>query len=110
MTDIDDLIAENRKWVELHYRNKYQAEAARRMTRVLDALESSRPRVIDTAEELDALPSDSVVKASTGRVMHKQRANEYPWCGADDTAEMWTSIGLAAAFGHWRVLYEPREG
>ena len=36
----DDLIHDNRRWVELHEGNNHQAEAARRMTVLLDAIEA----------------------------------------------------------------------
>ena len=42
MSDWDDLIHDNRRWVELHEGNNYQAEAARRMTVLLDAMEALR--------------------------------------------------------------------
>lgn len=34
----DDLIEYNRRWVELHRDNQHQAEAARRMTAMVDAM------------------------------------------------------------------------
>ena len=38
----DELIAYNRRWVQLHEGNNHQAEAARRMTVLLDAMEALR--------------------------------------------------------------------
>lgn len=51
MTDTTnaELIAENRKWLRLHQANSYQAEAARRMIRVLDALEAADQRAAELA-------------------------------------------------------------
>ena len=36
----DERIAYNRRWVQLHEGNSHQAEAARRMTALLDAMEA----------------------------------------------------------------------
>lgn len=41
---VAELVADNRKWVQLHRENKYQREAAKRMTCVLDALEAEHKR------------------------------------------------------------------
>lgn len=38
----DDLIEYNRRWVELHKDNGYQAEAARRMTAMIDKMDELR--------------------------------------------------------------------
>ena len=53
MTTPLDLVADNRKWLRLHEHNKYQAEAARRITVLVDALERSDRRRRD--READVL-------------------------------------------------------
>lgn len=40
MNKWDEKIHDNRRWVELHEGNNHQAEAARRMTVLLDAMEA----------------------------------------------------------------------
>lgn len=47
-----EMIAENRKWVRLHRGNEYQAEAARRMALILDALEALERDFEELTEEL----------------------------------------------------------
>jgi len=42
MSEPLDLVEYNRRWVETHSNNTYQAEAARRITALLDALEAAQ--------------------------------------------------------------------
>lgn len=60
----DELIAYNRRWVQLHEGNNHQAEAARRMTVLLDAME--------------ALRSDDAIERAARAMDENFNPDEYP--------------------------------
>jgi len=72
MADVEALITENRQ-LAIHLRDyepgewdteleKGWDEAADLLDRNADALEQSRPRVVETVEQLEVLPDDSVIR------------------------------------------------
>ena len=81
----DELIAYNRRWVQLHEGNNHQAEAARRMTVLLDAMEALRSGDVieraaralyaeDVNESMDTPWPDYDSPKNVGRPLYEERA------------------------------------
>lgn len=75
-----------------------------------EALEVSRPRVVETAEELDALPVDSVVIDFAGTPRTKRHGDSHMPAGWTHAGRDPISSALLADGRPMAVLYEPREG
>lgn len=65
----------------------------------------SRPRVVETVEQLEALPEDSIVLDACGCAYRKDGSGRTVWLGFGDEAALdWTCVDLPAT-----VLYVPEE-
>ena len=68
------------------------------------ALADLVPWVVSTVAELDALPVDTVIKAASGAVLHRQRAEL--WTPCDDSKDQFYTAGVVECFrGPFTVLW-----
>lgn len=73
--------------------------------RLAGLLGYSRPRVVETEAELDALPEDSIVLDACGCAYRKDGPGRTVWLGFGDEGTLdWTCVDLPAA-----VLWMPGE-